>query len=116
MVMLIFYSLITHCVVLTCEYEKVTHQGRAQSQREMFDAGIGLEDIKYFLHYLHDLCGTDFIHFRIKNISRSPLWSSWSISSLIPCTFDKEYKQKSSVELLVYFRTDFIHFPQLELK
>ena len=32
----------------------VTHQGRAQSQREMFDAGIGLEDIKHFLHYLHD--------------------------------------------------------------
>ena len=32
----------------------VTHQGRAQSQREMFDADISLDDIKCFSHYLHD--------------------------------------------------------------
>ena len=32
----------------------VTHQGRGQSQRKIFDAGIYLEDIKYYLHYLHD--------------------------------------------------------------
>ena len=67
----------------------------------------------------------------IRNISRSPLWSSWFISSLIsyaskeykqkssvelpgsslqiPYISDEEYKQKSSVQLLAYFLTDFIH-------
>jgi hypothetical protein len=33
-----------------------------------------------------------------------------SKSSLISYTFTEEYKQKSSVELLVYFLTDCIHF------
>ena len=45
----------------------------------------------------------------IRNISRSPLWSSWCISSLISYTSNMEYKQKSSVELLVYFLTDFMY-------
>ena len=40
-------------------------------------------------------------------MSRSPLWSSWSSSLLISYTSNMEYKQKSSVELLVYFLTDF---------
>ena len=48
--------------------------------------------------------------FLIGNISRSPLWSSWFISLLTSCTSNKEYKRKSSMELLLYFLTDFIHF------
>ena len=43
------------------------------------------------------------------SISLRPLWSSLSKSSLISYTFTEEYKQKFSVELLVYFLTDFIH-------
>ena len=31
-----------------------THQWRGQSQRENLDTGIGLEDIKNYLHILHD--------------------------------------------------------------
>ena len=37
----------------------------------------------------------------IRNMSRSPLLSSWSISLLISYISNKEYKQKSSMELLV---------------
>ena len=32
----------------------VTHLGRATAQRELFDAGVLLERIKYFAHCLHD--------------------------------------------------------------
>ena len=32
----------------------VTHLGRATAQRELFDAGVLLERIKYFAHYLRD--------------------------------------------------------------
>ena len=39
-------------------------------------------------------------------ISRSPLWSFLCISLIIPYISNKEYKQKPSVELLVYFLTD----------
>ena len=57
---------------------------------------------KYFL--------TDAIHFLMRNISRSPLWSSWFIFLLMSYTFEKEYKQKSSVELLIHALTDVIYF------
>jgi hypothetical protein len=46
----------------------------------------------------------------MRNISRSPSWSSWSISFLISYTLNKEYEQKSSVEFLVYSLTDFVFF------
>ena len=44
----------------------------------------------------------------MRNVSSHPLWSSWCISLLISYTSNEEYKQKSSVELLVYSFTDFI--------
>ena len=43
----------------------------------------------------------------IRNMSRSPLWSSWSIFLMTSFTSNEDYKQKSSMELLVYFLTDF---------
>ena len=46
----------------------------------------------------------------IRNISRTPLRSPWSVSLLIPYTLKKEYKEKCSVELLVYFLTDMFLF------
>ena len=62
----------------------------------------------------------------MNNISKSRLWSWWYISLLISLTLQKEYKpkfsvevlghvftkQKSSAELLVYFRIEFIHLRQ----
>ena len=73
--------------------------------------------IPYSTRWVYDvLCGAPglfpywFRTLLIWNISRSPLWSSWFISLLISCTCNMEYKQKPSVELLVYFLTDFIHF------
>ena len=32
----------------------VTHQNRSQGQRELFTAGASLDEIKHFLHCLHD--------------------------------------------------------------
>ena len=55
-----------------------------------------------FPHWFHALL--------MRKISRSPLWSSLSISLLISCTSNEECKQPPSVEFLVYFLTDFIHF------
>ena len=45
----------------------------------------------------------------IRNLSRSPLLSSWSISLLTSFTFNEKYRQSASV-VLVHFSTDFIHF------
>ena len=45
----------------------------------------------------------------MENTRRSPLWSSWSISLLIPDTFYTEYHHKSSVEQLVYILSDSLH-------
>ena len=42
------------------------------------------------------------------NISSSPLRSSWLISSTTSYIAQKEYKQKSYMELLVYLPTDFM--------
>ena len=52
---------------------------------------------------------TDFLPFSMRNMSRIHMWSSWFISLLISC-IQTEYKQKSSVELLVYFLTKCVHF------
>ena len=49
---------------------------------------------------------TDFILF-MENISRSPLWYCWSNYLLISYNLNNEYEQNSSVELLIYFLTDF---------
>ncbi len=39
------------------------------------------------------------------------IWkATWFISFLMSYTLNKESTQKSSVELLVYFLTDFTHF------
>ena len=40
--------------VISMSFNLTTLQGRAQSQREIFEAGMSLENIKYFLNYLHD--------------------------------------------------------------
>ena len=47
---------------------------------------------------------------------RSSLWSSLSIYLLIPSTINKEYKQKSFVELLVQILTDSVHFAAMNDK
>ena len=54
-------------------------QTKQQEKSEVLCGDSGL-----FLYWFHALV--------IRNISRSPLWSSWSISLLISETFDKEYK------------------------
>ena len=46
----------------------------------------------------------------MRNISSSPLWSSWFTSSLTPDILSEGIYQKSYVELLVYLLTDFILF------
>ena len=40
--------------MIIISFNLATHQGRAHSQREMFEAGMSLESIKYFLNYLRD--------------------------------------------------------------
>ena len=50
----------------------------------------------------------DFIYFEWGIYAEVPRGSSWFISFLISYTLNKEYEQKSPVEFLVYFLTDFI--------
>ena len=45
--------------------------------------------------------------FLIGTTCRSPQWTHWSISILNSYSFDWEYEQMSSVELLVYVLADF---------
>ena len=46
----------------------------------------------------------------MRNMSRRPVWSSWSISFLIPYTFNEAYKQKSSVIAQAHLSSDSISF------
>ena len=46
----------------------------------------------------------------MRNIRRSPLWSSWFVFLLISYMLNQEDKEKSSVELMVCFLIDFRHF------